>query len=138
MRLDGFARPPDPVGPDFAGSIATRTGRVISDAGVNPTEAWVDGEVNESDRYALQMAVNAYALDPTAVQQVLDAARTPEQIALRVRQALLNWADTMDTAYDSWPTMTDAQRLAAMRACVNWTGKLCRVTAHLLRYMGVD
>jgi hypothetical protein len=65
-RLTGLTPPAGTVGPDFGPKISTAIGKTVRDAGVSPTEGGVvDGpSIQESDRSAIQTAVNAYVYDP--------------------------------------------------------------------------
>ena len=89
--LTGFTRPAPPVGADLGPHIATTTGLPITAATVDQTQAIVHGTISESNRAAIQGAINSYAHNPNHAVPTEDI----DLSALRTKaQAVFNQTDT--------------------------------------------
>lgn len=131
MKLTGFERPVDPVGPDFGPHVAGVTGLVINSAGVTPLDAWVEGEVTETDRTAIQAAITLYVYNP-------DYGLSPERVALRVYMTLRDWEADAQAVSSQWATLTSTQKDAVLHTIVDRFGTLCGRLGDLLRYLRID
>ena len=132
MKLEGLRRPDAPVGPDLAPKLAAALGKSITNAGVKPNEAWCEGACVETDRTAVQAALDSYVYDP-------DYFTPAEHKRLKSAVATLReWESDAATAFGLWDGWTQAQKNAATKTLTNRFGKLCGWLADFIKHQGID